>query len=118
MIRQKRPLAVSSLSERDRDDLEASIDSLADKGSLPDQVAGIREQAALVWECIHALPAKHQQVLYLRFYVGDSLEGIAAALGCSQGTVKSRLFHGLEKLRKMNILVAQFAELKTNVATP
>jgi len=47
------------------------------------------------------LPAKHQQVIYLRFYVDDSLEGIAAALGCSVGTVKSRLFHALDKLRGM-----------------
>src|SRR5439155_12223354 len=43
------------------------------------------------------LPAKHERVIYLRFYVDDSLEGIAAALGCSVGTVKSRLFHALER---------------------
>ena len=50
------------------------------------------------------LPAKHQQVIHLRFYVDDSLEGIAAALDCSVGTVKSRLFHALDKLRGMNAL--------------
>jgi len=47
------------------------------------------------------LPFKHQQVVYLRFYVGESLEGIAEAVGCSIGTVKSRLFHGLDKLREI-----------------
>src|SRR5262249_29995643 len=55
---------------------------------------------------IQALPPKHQQVVYLRFYVNHSLEEIAAALGCSVGTVKSRLFRALDKLRTMNVLHA------------
>jgi RNA polymerase sigma-70 factor (ECF subfamily) len=52
-------------------------------------------------ECLDRLPRKQRDVVYLRFYAEDSLEGIAAALGCSVGTVKSRLFRGLEKLRAM-----------------
>jgi RNA polymerase sigma-70 factor (ECF subfamily) len=56
---------------------------------------------------------QHQQVIYLRFYVDDSLEGIAAALGCSVGTVKSRLFHALDKLRKMNAFSTQRSDFKT-----
>lgn len=67
--------------------------------------------------CIRALPARHQHVVHLRFYADDSLEGIAAALGCSVGTVKSRLFHALEKLRGMNALNARFAELPTKGRT-
>ncbi len=51
--------------------------------------------------CLQRLSNKHQQVIYLRFYVDESLESIAGALGCSVGTVKSRLFHALEKLRGM-----------------
>jgi RNA polymerase sigma-70 factor, ECF subfamily len=72
-----------------------------------------REQTALVRKCIESLPAKHRQVIYLRFFVDDSLEGIAAALGCSVGTVKSRLFYALEKLRGMNTLNEQSMNLKT-----
>jgi len=64
--------------------------------------------------CIQTLPAKHQQVIYLRFYADDSLEGIAAVLGCSVGTVKSRLFHALEKLRAMNALKPGLPDLKMN----
>jgi RNA polymerase sigma-70 factor, ECF subfamily len=77
---------------------------LVDGGPLPDEIAQHRERDALVKACIGALPKKHQDVIYLRFYVDDSLEGIAAALRCSVGTVKSRLFHALEKLRRMKIL--------------
>ena len=92
----------------DRGMLESAVDS----DPAPDEQAKIREQAALVLVCLRALPAKHQQVIYLRFYVDQSLEGIASALGCSVGTVKSRLFHGLEKLRQMRALAAEFPNPK------
>jgi len=117
-VREKRPFPLAWLAGHERDELENNMGNLVDKGMLPDRAACIREEASLVWGCIHTLPAKHQEVVYLRFYVGDSLQGIAAVLGCSLGTVKSRLFHALDKLRRMNILVAQFAELKINAATP
>ena len=107
----------SAFSTHDQDEFQNSIDKLTDHDSMPDQAAQLREQAALVRECIQALPTKHQQVVYLRFYVDDSLEGIAAALGCSLGTVKSRLFYALDKLRGMNALSAQFANRKTKAGT-
>jgi RNA polymerase sigma-70 factor (ECF subfamily) len=116
-VRQKRPRPFSAFGERERNDFQSSIENLADPESLPDQAAERREQAALVRDCIQALPTKHQQVIYLRFYVDNSLEGIAAALGCSEGTVKSRLFHALDKLRAMNAMNAQWSSLKTKVGT-
>ena len=71
-----------------------------------------REEATLVLACVKELPPKHQQVIYLRFYVDHSLEGIAAALGCSVGTIKSQLFRALDKLRTMKGIKAQFANLE------
>ena len=114
-VRAKRPVPLSSLAGHDRKQFQNSLDNLADQDSAPDQAAQLREQAILVRNCIQALPTKHQQVIHLRFYVDDSLEGIAAALGCSVGTVKSRLFHALDRLRGMNALNAQSVNLKTNV---
>jgi RNA polymerase sigma-70 factor (ECF subfamily) len=112
-VRHKRPVAWSTLAGRDRDELTNNLENTADGGSLPDGAAESREQAALMRQCIGTLPAKHQQVIYLRFYVDESLEGIAEAAGCSVGTVKSRLYHALDKLRGMNGIHAQFANLKT-----
>jgi RNA polymerase sigma-70 factor (ECF subfamily) len=105
----------SAFPEHDQHELEDSFGQLADPDSLPDEAAQRRERAAEVRKCIEALPAKQQQVIYLRFYVGDSLGGIAAALGCSVGTVKSRLFHALERLRGMNVLNEQRGTLKEEV---
>jgi RNA polymerase sigma-70 factor (ECF subfamily) len=96
---------------------EQPAGNLPDQATLPNQAIEQREQALLVRQCVQALPAKHQQVIYLRFYVDDSLEGIAAALGCSVGTVKSRLFHALDKLRKMNALNAQMSVFKAKEVT-
>ena len=76
-------------------------------------VAAVLGGTALLFGCIQALPEKHQQIIYLRFYVDNSLEGIAAALGCSVGTVKSRLFRALDKLRTMNAL--RFANVERRV---
>jgi RNA polymerase sigma-70 factor, ECF subfamily len=106
-VRQKRPLPFSAFGEQDRDEPVYTFGQLAARESLPDEAAQRRDEASLVQQCIAALPAKHQQVIHLRFYVDSSLESIAAALGCSVGTVKSRLFHALDKLRAMNALREQ-----------
>ena len=112
MTREKRPAAFSSLRRREQDEFHRSIENVVDEESSPDETAQLREQAAALRQCIEALPPKHLQVIYLRFYVDQSLEGIAQALGCSVGTVKSRLFNALEKLRRMNVLTGQPAPIE------
>jgi len=67
----------------------------------PDEVIVAQEQSDRVRTCLLRLPDKHREVIFLRFYADESLEGIAAALNLSIGTVKSRLFHALQKLRHM-----------------
>lgn len=111
-VRKKRPVAWSALAGRDREELADNLENAADGESPPDGAAELREQAALVRRCIETLPAKHQQVIFLRFYVDESLESIAAAVGCSVGTVKSRLYYALDRLRGMNSINAQFANLR------
>jgi len=113
LLRQKRPLLFSAFSRHDRDEFQKNIASLADHYSLPDEAVQLCEQAAQMRDCIRTLPAKQQQVIYLRFYADDSLEGIATALGCSVGTVKSRLFHALNRLRNMNAFSAQMSDVKS-----
>jgi RNA polymerase sigma factor (sigma-70 family) len=70
----------------------------------PDQAAQLSERSRLVLQTLERLPSKQREVVFLRFYADEPLAGIAAALHCSVGTVKSRLFHGLENLRRMHLL--------------
>ena len=58
-------------------------------------------ESELLRAMVAALPARHREVIRLRFYAEASEAEMAAALGISQGTVKSRLHHALEKLRRM-----------------
>ena len=107
-IRRKRWLIFFNFTTADKGEFQRRLSQIVDHEPLPDQSALQRDQEALIWKCIRTLPLKQQQVVHLRFYVDDSLDGIAAALGCSVGTVKSRLFHALENLRAMNALRDQF----------
>ena len=61
------------------------------------------ETGSRLRQCIEMLPEKHRQIIRLRFFEDASLPDMAAVLGCSVGTVKSRLHHALEKLRKMKM---------------
>jgi RNA polymerase sigma-70 factor, ECF subfamily len=111
-LRAGRRLPLAASAGRDPDEFQNRLDNLPDRGRQPDESALLQEQAAVLRACISALPPKHRQVIYLRFYVDDSLEGIAAALGCPPGTVKSRLYQALEKLRRMNLLAAEKSGLE------
>ena len=95
------PMTLSELHGSDRERTETVMNNIADNALMPDQWALVAEQAVRLRGCLERLSDKHREVVYLRFYVDDSFEGIATALGCSVGTVKSRLFHALEKLRTM-----------------
>ncbi len=111
-LRAGRRLPLAAPGRRDQDEIQEGLKNLPDRGCQPDESAQLREQAAALRACIQALPPKHRQVIYLRFYVDDSLEAIAAALDCPPGTVKSRLYQALEKLRRMNLLAAEKSGLK------
>lgn len=75
----------------------------------PSAAAQQAEEARLVRAALAALPDEHRTVLELRFFAGASLDEIATPIGCPLGTVKSRLHHGLEKLRRGNLGVNLFA---------
>ena len=111
-VRKKRPWPFAMLAGHDREQALHRLENLPDACPSPDQAAQLHERAKLIRQCIRRLPARQQQVVYLRFYVEDSLEGIAAALGCSLGTVKSRLYHALDKLRSLPEFNPRCSDLK------
>jgi RNA polymerase sigma-70 factor (ECF subfamily) len=111
-LREKHPVALSTLAEVEGDEAAQRAGRLRDTNALPDEAIQLQEQSVLVQKCIRSLPKKQQQVIFLRFFVDTSLDSIAAALGCSVGTVKSRLFHALERLRAMKELQRQFDNFK------
>ena len=111
-LRENHPVPLSTLAEVEGNESQQRACRLSDPSALPDEAMQLQEQSLLVQKCIQSLPTKQQQVIFLRFYVDTSLESIAAAVGCSVGTVKSRLFHALERLRTMKELQRQCDNFK------
>lgn len=99
--RKKAPVSFSSMISGAGEDAERLLYDLAEGGLAPDLLLEAGEREAILRRCLQRLPEKHRQVVHLRFYVDESLESIAVALECSVGTIKSRLFHALDKLAHM-----------------
>ena len=87
--------------EEDSDAGDSLLERLAgDDGHAPsaeDEVAR-REGLAQIAEALAALPARQRQAFLLRYWEGYDLAETAAAMGCSEGSVKthaSRACHAL-----------------------
>jgi RNA polymerase sigma-70 factor, ECF subfamily len=97
------PLPLAWLSIFEAQELKSTQDRLAASDLNPAESVARSETTVRLRRCLDALPAKHRQIILLRFFEDASLPEIAAVLGCSVGTVKSRLHHALEKLRQMKM---------------
>jgi RNA polymerase sigma-70 factor (ECF subfamily) len=53
-----------------------------------------------VWADVARLPQRQRVAVTLRFAEGMSYEQIGEAIGCAPGTVKSRIHHGIKRLRQ------------------
>ena len=114
-LRERRPVPLTSLLGSHQDAIQQQLREATDPQSRPDEAAQIRERSTLMLECVRTLPLHHQQVIFLRFYVDHSIEGIAEAIGCSVGTVKSRLFRALDNLRAMRAIHAEAENLESPI---
>lgn len=70
---------------------------------LPDRAAAGDVDELLdrrdLWSALRALSAQQRAVLVLRYFDDRTEADIAAALGCSAGTVKTHAARGLDRLR-------------------
>jgi RNA polymerase sigma-70 factor (ECF subfamily) len=98
-----RPVSLAGLPLPDAEALHDQQARLPSPEPSPAEVLAQRDLDARLRHCIELLPEKHRQVIRLRFFEDASLPDIAAVMDCSAGTVKSRLHHALEKLRKMKM---------------
>jgi len=102
-----RPVSLARFPVAEARQRQQAQEALPDAGNSPADIVASRDAADAMRQAMTQLPDKHQTVLLLRFFEDASLQEIAAALGCSVGTVKSRLHHGLERLRRMNLNLSE-----------
>ncbi|MFS0653936.1 RNA polymerase sigma factor SigY [Bacillus sp. 179-C3.3 HS] len=53
-----------------------------------------------MWDTLHELKAQERAPIILHYYYGFTYPEIASMLDMREGTVKSRVHHGLKKIRK------------------
>ncbi|MFC7492875.1 MULTISPECIES: SigE family RNA polymerase sigma factor [unclassified Nocardioides] len=85
---------------RKRSNRERPLASTPDVSSPEDVAAGVSDRAALM-TALARLPERQRACVVLRYFEDLDVRETAAALGCSEGTVKSQTSRALASLRGM-----------------
>jgi RNA polymerase sigma-70 factor, ECF subfamily len=88
------------LRARQRRATEALDDQIEDDTPGTEQVLSAEQEAQRMRTCLRKLPPHHREVMHLAFYEDMGYEAIAALVQCPPGTVKSRVYHAKEAIRK------------------
>jgi len=84
----------------------------------PDTILLIEEDKQVIKQKINSLQPEYRQILYLKYYRDMSCEEISTALDLPVGTVKSRLFHARQKIRKLTESEGNFPHHNTVKINP
>jgi RNA polymerase sigma-70 factor (ECF subfamily) len=93
-LRKKSPLSLDGLME---DEEHAPLEP-ADTRPMAWEVVQQHEQAERISAALVSIPAEYREAVMLRFQEGLALDEIATVTGARLGTVKSRLYRGLNLL--------------------
>jgi RNA polymerase sigma-70 factor (ECF subfamily) len=87
-------------SYQDEHEIERLPEPATSLLGAPEALFTRKQELELILNAMHALPESFRRVVFLRYVEGLPIEEVAVILGISEGTVKSRLNRGLEKLRE------------------
>ena len=76
---------------------DAHMDGLQEAGDI----SFTKDDAAAIHEALNNLEPKHREVLVLYFLENFSLAEIAVIVGCSEGTVKSRIHYAKRRMNEI-----------------
>ena len=93
--------AVDAVRREDRRRAQPLDDAPIASGDATDETAELREQRRAVQAALAQLPPEQREALELAYSGGLSQSELAERLGVPLGTVKSRMFAALAKLRDL-----------------
>jgi RNA polymerase sigma-70 factor (ECF subfamily) len=86
------------------DEVHADLDDIAETtaSETPDGYAELaqKQRREGVQHCMGKLSDEHRECMHLVFYEGMGLAEVAEIQNCPEGTVKTRLFHARQKIKK------------------
>lgn len=94
--RRARRSPIVSLPEPPETDREDA--SQAGSGDLPGSSLMKEQTARILEDAVKELKADHRIIIILKYFENMKIREIAPLVGCSEGTVKSRLHHALRSL--------------------
>ena len=89
----------SRYSAPESEDIQDLDEVLASGDAGPFEQLADRQRQHQVRHCLDRLGTDQRECLHLAFFEGMALGEIAQLQACPEGTVKTRLFHGRQKLR-------------------
>ena len=99
-LRDRGRVRVESLEQPGEEGEEGNTREIADPNSDPAVLAQTRDMQERVQKAVAGLSPDHRRVVTLHHLEGMPVEEIARIMGCSIGTVKSRLSRAREHLRR------------------
>lgn len=95
-LRRRRARSVTRLRRRIEEYMSRKERTVA---ADPQLEFAYRQWRESVWADVATLPAAQREAILLRFAEGMTYEQIAQTSGCAVGTAKTRVHHGLSRLR-------------------